>query len=365
MSFGGSLPRVAKAAFESAAGSPLDAADIEHPPPPLPAASRSFRSCVSQWAGLNWPAGIKSRCAPNRGQRSASRLPLLASTDPLQQLRFQLLSLEFHHLIGLSRLLVSECRTHQIMLLLRIRGVQLSILLHIVLNAAESQDLTVSQTPSAIKALKGQTVIINCSYNENGEQLRIKWEKKDSAQVLCNYTYNKNITKYTLGHCTERDNITVDLSTHSTSLIIHNLHLKDSSIYFCQVSIEIPPPILIAKGNGTHLMVEAAPTVQLRAETLPYPNEDLQLICTSLEFYPESIQVSWFKNGQLITNGTKNGTPYANSDDSFSMTSFLNLSVFDWNEGGNYSCQVNHSTLSAPITERISVNGQGKVCPIA
>ncbi|XP_038658206.1 tyrosine-protein phosphatase non-receptor type substrate 1-like [Scyliorhinus canicula] len=239
------------------------------------------------------------------------------------------------------------------------QGIKLSILLHLLLNAGKSRNLTVSQTPSAIKALKGQAVIINCSYsNENGEQLRIKWGRKDSAQGLCDYTYNKNNAKYTLWHCVEHANITVDISTNSSSLTIYDLYLKDSSIYFCQVFIEIPPPALAAKGKGTHLTVEASPTVRLRAETLPSPNEGVQLICTSLEFYPESIQVSWFKDGWSVTNGSMNGTLCANSDGSFSITSFLNLSLFDWNEGGNYSCQVNHSTLSAPITERISVSNQ-------
>ncbi|XP_067896089.1 immunoglobulin lambda-1 light chain-like [Heterodontus francisci] len=221
--------------------------------------------------------------------------------------------------------------------------------------AVKSQNLTASQRPSVIKALKGQTVKINCSYSyENGEQLRIKWKRKDSAQGICDYTYNKNNAKYTLWHCTGHANITVDLSTNSSSLIIYDLHLNDSTIYICQVSIEIPPPTQIAEGKGTRLTVEAPPIVQLRAEALPYPNEGIQLVCNSLEFYPGNIQVSWFEDGQLITNGTENGNLYANSDGSFSITSFLNLSILDWNEGGNYSCQVNHSTLSVPITHPVS-----------
>ncbi|XP_059505979.1 uncharacterized protein LOC125457037 [Stegostoma tigrinum] len=250
-------------------------------------------------------------------------------------------------------------RIHQVMLLLGYRGIQLSILSHILLSTGKSERLIVSVTPSEIKALKGQTVNIDCSYqNEDGEQLRIKWGRKDSAQVLCDYTYNKNNIKYTLWHCIEHMNITVDLSTNSSSLTIYDLHLNDSSIYFCQISIEIPPPTLTVKGKGVLLKVEAQPTVQLIEKTQPYPNEWRELICTSLEFYPDDIQVSWFKNGQRITNGVKNGTLYTNSDGSFSITSALNLSVLEWNEGEMYSCQVNHSTLPAPITEMICLKKQ-------
>ncbi|XP_041066806.1 tyrosine-protein phosphatase non-receptor type substrate 1-like [Carcharodon carcharias] len=236
--------------------------------------------------------------------------------------------------------------------------IRLCVLLQFFLIAVRSKQLTVFQTPPEIRVLKGGIAQINCSYSDTDEQWRIIWKRNTSEEPFCQHL--ENINNFTsLGHCAEHANITVDLSTKSSLLIIYDLHLNDSDIYFCEVSFEIPPPPQKKVGKGTCIAVEAAPTVQLRAETLPYSNEDLQLICTSLEFYPENIQVSWFKDGQLITNGTKNGTLYANSDGSFSMTSFLNLSIFDWNEGGNYSCQVNHSTLSAPITERISVSDQG------
>ncbi|XP_067849156.1 tapasin-related protein-like [Heptranchias perlo] len=244
------------------------------------------------------------------------------------------------------------------MLLLGAQGIKLCVLLHFFLIAVKSKNLTVYQTPSEIRILKGETAQINCSYKyTDAEQLRIAWKRNTSAQMLCQLTENKaNFTAFR--DCTERVNITLDLSTNSSSLVIYDLHLNDSDIYFCKVSIEIPPPTQTAKGKGTHLTVEAPPTIQLTAETLPFPNEGIQLVCTSVGFYPSCIRVSWFK-GQLIINETDDGTLYSNSDGSFSFTSFLNLSVSDWNEGANYSCQVNHSTLPTPITKWISVRNQG------
>ncbi|GCC24399.1 hypothetical protein chiPu_0002799 [Chiloscyllium punctatum] len=104
------------------------------------------------------------------------------------------------------------------------------------------------------------------------------------------------------------------------------------------------------------LLCAARPTVQLIEKTHPDPHEVRELICTSLEFYPDDIQVSWFKDGERITNGIKNGALDTNSDGSFSSTSFLSLSASEWNKGETYSCQVNHSTLSAPTVETICVS---------
>ncbi|XP_048459030.1 immunoglobulin lambda-1 light chain-like [Rhincodon typus] len=236
---------------------------------------------------------------------------------------------------------------------------KLCVLLHFFLLAVRSKKLTVFQTPSEIRALKGDNVQINCSYSDTVEQFRIMWKRNTSTQLFCHHMENK-INCSSIMHCTERANITVDSSTKSSSLIIHDLHLSDADIYFCQVDFEIPPPSQSARGKGTRITVEAQPTVQLIERTQPYPNEGRELICTSLEFYPDDIQVSWFKDGQRITNSIKNGTLYTNSDGSFSITSALNLSVLEQNETGIYSCQVNHSTLSAPTTKRIPVCNQGE-----
>ncbi|XP_051870431.1 immunoglobulin kappa light chain-like [Pristis pectinata] len=227
--------------------------------------------------------------------------------------------------------------------------------------SARSKNPTVSQTPPEIKVLKGDTARINCSYSGGDEeQMRIKWMRNSSAQPLCQHMKNKlNSTSIKL--CTNHSNVTLEFSGSSTALLIYNVHLNDSDIYFCQFSIEIPPPTRMAKGEGTRLKVEARPTVQLTTEPLPSPNEGVQLICTSLEFYPGSIQVSWFRDGQLITNGTEDGPLYSNSDGSFSITSFLNLSLSDWKDVGNYYCQVNHSTLSAPITKQTHNSSPGPV----
>ncbi|XP_078088173.1 immunoglobulin kappa light chain-like [Mustelus asterias] len=271
----------------------------------------------------------------------------------------QLLLVPFSSLVKIKHLALEfkSDETNE-MMPLGTQTVKLCVLLYFFLTAVGGKNLSVFQTPSEIRVLKGGTARINCSYSNTVEQWRIMWKRNTSAKPLCQRIENaKNSTS--IVHCTKRNYITDAPSAKSSSLIITDLHFNDSDIYSCEVAYEIPPPQQMEKGKGTSITVEASPTVQLRAETLPYPHEGIQLICISLEFYPENIQVSWFQDGQLITNGTKNGRLCANTDGSFSIISFLNLSLFDWNEGRNYSCQVNHSTLSTPITERISAPNEG------
>ncbi|XP_062906250.1 tyrosine-protein phosphatase non-receptor type substrate 1-like [Mobula hypostoma] len=236
------------------------------------------------------------------------------------------------------------------MTLQRTQEICIGVFLYFFLIAAKTNP-KVFQTPPEIKVLKGDTAQINCSYSGGDEeQMRIKWMRNSSEQLLCQQMKNKH-NSASIPTCTSRFQVTLDTSANSTSLLIDNVNLNDIDIYFCEFSIEIPPPILTAKGEGTWLKVEARPTVQLTTKAPSSPDASIQLICTSVEFYPGNIQVSWFRDGELITNGTEDGHLYSNSDGSFSMASFLNLSVSDWSDGGNYSCQVNHSTLSTPIIE--------------
>ncbi|KAI4893848.1 hypothetical protein NFI96_016931, partial [Prochilodus magdalenae] len=89
------------------------------------------------------------------------------------------------------------------------------------------------------------------------------------------------------------------------------------------------------------------------------------LLCTSEGFYPAALEQVWIRDGEFITylNSSLTNREYQNSskvqlnsstniDGSYSLTSYLHLSPTT--EQVLYSCWVNHSSLSQPITVNIS-----------
>ncbi|MGH0171475.1 UNVERIFIED_CONTAM: hypothetical protein FKN15_061526 [Acipenser sinensis] len=79
-------------------------------------------------------------------------------------------------------------------------------------------------------------------------------------------------------------------------------------------------------------------------------NGSTRLVCTSEGFSPKHIEVSWFKDGELISNDAHEENLTSNDDGSFTLTSYCSVSG-----SGDYTCQVNHSKLQSPLTASVTV----------
>ncbi|KAG7242234.1 hypothetical protein INR49_024280 [Caranx melampygus] len=86
-------------------------------------------------------------------------------------------------------------------------------------------------------------------------------------------------------------------------------------------------------------------------DTVLYAAEDVQegvensLICFVNHFYPPAIEVTWTKNGHLISEGVSLSRFHPNNDQTFHQFSTL---TFTPKEGDIYSCTVEHSALGRP-----------------
>lgn len=79
-----------------------------------------------------------------------------------------------------------------------------------------------------------------------------------------------------------------------------------------------------------------------------YTKEEVQLkqpntlICLLTGFYPAPVNVSWSRNGQMVTEGTSINVPYPNNEGTFTQVSRL---AFVPEQGDIYRCSVQHPAL--------------------
>ncbi|XP_011800218.1 PREDICTED: HLA class II histocompatibility antigen, DP beta 1 chain isoform X1 [Colobus angolensis palliatus] len=91
--------------------------------------------------------------------------------------------------------------------------------------------------------------------------------------------------------------------------------------------------------------------VQPRVNVSPSKKGPLQhhnlLVCHVTDFYPGSIQVRWFLNGQEETAGVVSTNLIRNGDWTFQILMMLEMTP---QQGDVYTCQVEHPSLDSPVT---------------
>nr|XP_012317151.1 HLA class II histocompatibility antigen, DP beta 1 chain-like isoform X2 [Aotus nancymaae] len=91
--------------------------------------------------------------------------------------------------------------------------------------------------------------------------------------------------------------------------------------------------------------------VQPKVNVSPSKKGSLQhhnlLVCHVTDFYPGSIQVRWFLNGQEETAGIVSTNLIRNGDWTFQILVMLEMTP---QQGDVYTCQVEHPSLDSPVT---------------
>ncbi|XP_004846901.2 HLA class II histocompatibility antigen, DP beta 1 chain isoform X1 [Heterocephalus glaber] len=91
--------------------------------------------------------------------------------------------------------------------------------------------------------------------------------------------------------------------------------------------------------------------VQPKVHVSPSKKEALQhrdlLICQVTDFYPGSIEVRWFLNGQEQTAGVVSTNLMRNGDWTFQILVMLEMTP---QQGDVYTCHVEHPSLDGPVT---------------
>lgn len=105
--------------------------------------------------------------------------------------------------------------------------------------------------------------------------------------------------------------------------------------------------------SGGHCFTLICPS-PVPPTTSIYPRDDVKvgsentLICLVTGFYPPRLNVTWTKNGKIMTQGMSASQLRVNVND-FTFNQFHTL-TFTPAERDIYTCTVEHSTLDLPIT---------------
>uniref|UniRef100_A0A3Q1JP25 Ig-like domain-containing protein n=1 Tax=Anabas testudineus TaxID=64144 RepID=A0A3Q1JP25_ANATE len=205
------------------------------------------------------------------------------------------------------------------------------------LKLINSEDLplgvtVVTQKPPVVTVRKGETVTMDCNLGTVTD-IAARWYKQIPGGVpqhvlrfhhsWSSPTYGSDFSspKFTSNHQTESD----------YRLIINNVEEGDSAVYYCQtwdrtkliVTSNLPPPVLtVFPPSSAELRSNKASLVCLSSQSVPFAD------------------VTWLADGSPVSSGVSTSTAVQQPDQSFQISSYLDIQTSEWNMNKVYTCKV-------------------------
>ncbi|XP_072411957.1 uncharacterized protein [Chiloscyllium punctatum] len=134
-------------------------------------------------------------------------------------------------------------------------------------------------------------------------------------------------------------------STTVAYLDISQLRVDDTAVYYCARDT--------VRRNGAGLGQKLTERIDIQPKSpkvrlLPPSAQEIKnhsrvtLECVITGFYPDSIQVSWEKDGSLISSNTRSGPTALEQTETFSVRHYLSVSTEEWWKGSVFTCAVSH-----------------------
>ncbi|XP_067905015.1 tapasin-related protein-like [Heterodontus francisci] len=204
--------------------------------------------------------------------------------------------------------------------------------LGIMCTVAIDAQFQVFQAPESTSALVGSNVTFYCTFPifQDNSDVEVYWWKLGESNFLQTASDSrKKILRFKQG---------------GASFHLLNISAQDSGVYYCGVRTLRSR---IVNGTGSTISVAVPPTPLRIFPKVPELNSSLlDLVCKTDEFYPEALNLTWYKDGIEITIDIET-TKSLNIDGLYEVSSLL-METQSVRSGAVYTCQVSHLTLPAP-----------------
>ncbi|XP_078068149.1 natural cytotoxicity triggering receptor 3 ligand 1-like [Mustelus asterias] len=195
----------------------------------------------------------------------------------------------------------------------------------------------VSQAPESAHRLAGENVTFYCAFPlfNDISNVNIYWWKLGDTDFLQSRSDSRKVIRL--------------LKKGEATLQLLKVHAADSGVYYCGVK---HLDRLFANGTGSKLVIYVPPIpLSIKSELLANKTpESLIISCKTAAFYPDGINVTWYKDGFRVATGI-NTFKYLNSEGLYELFSYLVVTRTD----RYVTCQVTHRTLIIPVNASFNV----------
>ncbi|XP_075999310.1 immunoglobulin lambda-1 light chain-like isoform X1 [Genypterus blacodes] len=223
----------------------------------------------------------------------------------------------------------------------------------------------VTQKPPVVAKRTGETVTMDCNLGTVTNSAA-RWYKQIPGRVpqfVLYFHHSHSSPTYGSGFSSSWFRSAKFTSNHQSKsdyrLIINNLVLGDSAVYYCQTWDSSVSEVVF--GQGTKLIVTSSSLSPPVLTVFPPSKAELSsskatLLCLTSQSVGFA-DVTWLSGGSPVTRGVSTSTPVQQPDQTFQMSSALAIQPSDWNAGRVYTCKV---SVGSQTSEK---NIQKSDCP--
>ncbi|XP_053901916.1 LOW QUALITY PROTEIN: signal-regulatory protein beta-1-like [Malaclemys terrapin pileata] len=225
-----------------------------------------------------------------------------------------------------------------------------------LLPGTGAQEFQLLQPQGAVWVSPGETLTLICSVTGVPPVGPVKWFKGSGSGRQLVYTAVGSFPRVTRAVIGSDTDFTIRIS---------DTRPEDAGIYRCVKFMKgSGTDEEIRSGAGTVVSVSARPSASSvsgppsRAE----PGPPVTFTCTSGGFSPRDIAVTWLKNGAKLPAPQPRVLP-ANESISYNMSSTVGVSLTAGDARSQLTCQIEHSTLPAPLRATYNLSDALRVPP--
>ncbi|XP_032054549.1 tyrosine-protein phosphatase non-receptor type substrate 1-like [Aythya fuligula] len=212
------------------------------------------------------------------------------------------------------------------------------------------------QPQKEVSVRVGETLTLSCTVTAGGPIGAVKWLKGWGSG---NETIYDQKDPSTWGKRAGND------SSTDFTILIRDVRPEDTGTYYCvKFHKTTAGEELYQRGEGTVVVVQARPsnpTVSGPRDRVE-PGKTASFTCNSWGFFPSDINVKWFKDKTLIQSQLPNVTPEP-SNFTYSLSSTVTVMLQKDDIRSELTCQVLHTTLTAPLTRSYRLSQVLRVPP--
>ncbi|XP_051797154.1 immunoglobulin lambda-1 light chain-like [Acanthochromis polyacanthus] len=208
----------------------------------------------------------------------------------------------------------------------------------------------VTQTPPVMTVRRGETASMDCNMGTVTDY-GARWYKQIPGgvpQFAVKLYHTDSSPTYGSGFSSPKFT-----STHQSKsdyrLIINNVEEGDSAFYYCRTWDDSVKEHVF--GQGTKLMVTSSSLRPPVLTVFPPSSVELQsnkatLVCLSSQSGPFA-DVTWSAAGSPVSSGLSTSTAVQKPDQTFQISSSLDIQTSDWNMDKVYTCKVSMGSQTA------------------